>query len=706
LKHNLITATIAAALASVACLALVAPRALAQQPSAMQALDQRFKQLDKNGDGKITTDELPQSPFFAQRDKNGDGAITLAEAKDFLEAESAAASAPAASKSKQPFPTATSSRGKPSAAAPRKSPRPLKPAEHGVGRLVPDIAFTDIANASHKLSSFPKQRAIVVAMTSTSCPLSKKYLPTLAQLAKNYSERGVKWVLVNPIPTDTPDDIKAAQRVARDAIYVHDKDGALARAVGALSTTDVVVLDPARTILFHGAIDDQYGLGYSIDAPRHRYLADALDAILAGKQPPLAATDAPGCTLSVASQPTAELAVTYHNRISRIVQRNCLECHCDGGVAPFSLATHKDVVAHAGMIKQVVEAGTMPPWFAKPHDPEQEQRKLSPWSNDRSLAEADKLDLLSWLGGGTPEGEPRDAPRPIAFQKGWQIGKPDAVFKFPAAVPVKATGTMPYQNIVVETKLDEDKWVQAIEVQPGDRTVVHHMLVYLLAAGKDQVSMSEEAADERNGYWAIYVPGNSTLIYPEGFAKALPKGANLRCQVHYVPSGTATTDQSRVGVVYAKKPPRHEVKVVGVGNPKIAIPPGAENHREEGILKMPYDIQVLSFLPHMHLRGKACRYRAVSTTNEIRTLLEIPHYDFNWQLLYRYYEPQPVLRGETIKFTAWFDNSAKNPANPDPTQTVRWGKQATDEMHLGYVEYYIPGKTPGSPDDTDGGKRR
>jgi mono/diheme cytochrome c family protein/thiol-disulfide isomerase/thioredoxin len=361
--------------------------------------------------------------------------------------------------------------------------------------LVADVSFTDLAGATQKLSSLTKQQTLVVAMTSTTCPLSKKYLPTLAQLADAYSERGIKWVLVNPIATDTSDDMRAAKKSVGRALYVHDRDGALASAVGALTTTDVIVLDPSRTIVFHGAIDDQYGLGYSIDAPRHRYLADALDAILASRQPAIAATDAPGCLLAAAVQPPAQASVTYHNRISRIVQRHCLECHRTDGVAPFSLATYQDVTSHIGMIKQVVGLETMPPWFAKPYDAESGKEVHGLWANDRSLAEDDKQDLLAWIDAGGPKGNERDAPQPISFHKGWQIGKPDAVFKFAEAVPIKATGTMPYQNIIVETNLDEDKWVQAIEVQPGDRRVVHHMLVYLLAAERDQLSMSDEAAD-------------------------------------------------------------------------------------------------------------------------------------------------------------------------------------------------------------------
>jgi hypothetical protein len=242
----------------------------------------------------------------------------------------------------------------------------------------------------------------------------------------------------------------------------------------------------------------------------------------------------------------------------------------------------------------------------------------------------------------------------------------------------------------METKLTEDRWIQAIEVKPGNPDVVHHMVIFLQSEEKDRLTAQEEAVDERLGFWAVYVPGNATLVYPKGFAKFLPRGANLRCQIHYVPNGKATTDHTRIGVVYAKQPPRHEVRVVGICNPKIVIPAEAENHREDATLRLPYDIEVLSFLPHLHLRGKACRYNLVKANGDACILLDVPKYDFNWQLLYRYYEPKRMSRGDAIKFTAWFDNSRNNPANPDPNQTVRWGKQASDEILLGYVEYFIP----------------
>jgi len=685
--------------------ALLAHPGFAQQTDAEKSLEERFRQLDKNGDGKITTAELPQSTFFQQRDKNSDGAITLAEAMAFLaggtgpDASPAPLKAPRISKARSHTPTASL----------RQGPQPLRPGDHGVGRRLSDAAFTDLAGESHQLASFAKQRAIVIAMTSTSCPLSQKYLPTLAKLAESYSKREVTWILVNPLATDKIGEMQlAARSLGGKALYIPDPDRSLARAVGALTTTDVIVLDAARTVVYHGAIDDQYGQGYALDNPRHRYLADALEELLAGRQPQVAATGALGCVLDTEPKPGVDQPVTYHNRISRIVQANCVECHRDGGVAPFSLTTPEDVEAHAPMIKQVVEQGIMPPWFAAPRGEPQDTSpddQPSLWANDRSLADDDKTDLLAWIAGGKPLGEASDAPQPRSFASGWSIGKPDAVFEFPDAVPVKATGIIPYQSVLLDTNLAQDKWVQAIEIQPGDRQVVHHMLVYVQPAGRKQSSKIEDLLDEVGGFWGVYVPGNSTLIYPPGFAKRLPKGCKLRCQVHYTTNGTATTDRSRIGVIYAKQPPQHEVHVVGVTNLRLSIPAGAGNHREEASLRIPCDIQVLSFLPHMHARATACRYRIVGEDDKSRALLDIPRYDFNWQLLYRYFEPQPVLGGESIKFTVWYDNSERNPANPDPTQTVHWGRQLSDEMHLGYVEYFIPGLKPGEEVQIVAGQR-
>jgi len=583
------------------------------------------------------------------------------------------------------------------AAPVRQGPQPLLSGDHGVGRLVPATTYADLEGRSHTLAAADGSFT-VFAMTSTSCPLSRKYLPTLVDLAASAPE-GVRFILVNAISTDELQAMReAAARFKPGVIYVPDINAALARSLGATTTTDVVVIDSRRTVEYHGAIDDQYGFGYSLDAPRRRFLADALRALSAGEKPAVTATDAPGCDLDPGEgPPAADSVVTYHNRISRILDRHCVECHRAGAAGPFPLDTYADAAGHAAMVETVIERGTMPPWFAAPTASAEAAGRSShhsPWANDRSLADSEKRDLLSWLAGGRPQGDPADAPTPRRFPDEWQIGMPDAVFEFAEPVRVKATGVMPYQTVIVETHLPEDRWVRAIEVQPGDRNVVHHALIHLARVGENAADPRDAAAEERGGFWGEYVPGQNTLVYPEGFAKLLPKGARLRFQMHYTPNGTATTDRTRVGVIYAKEPPLHEIRVAGIVNARISIPPGVADHREEASLKLPFDATIMGFLPHLHVRGKACRYEYIRSDGTTSTLLDIPRYDFNWQLLYRLHEPLALRAGDRLKFIAWYDNSAGNPANPDATKTVRWGPQTFDEMHLGYVEYFVPGTRP------------
>ncbi len=565
----------------------------------------------------------------------------------------------------------------------KNGPKALKPAEAGVGRLVPDVAFADIAGKSGKLSDFRTSKALVVIFTDTGCPLCKKYAPTLARLEKELGPKGVAFLFVNPTASETADDIrKAIADHGLQGPYVHDRDGKLTAALGAKSTTEAFVLDAARTVVYRGAVDDQYGLGYSLDAPRTHYLTTALNELLTGQSPVVSATTAPGCVLD--AKPAAAVDVTYHGRISRIVQANCGECHRKEGVAPFALDTYEQVVARKGMLRRVVDAGTMPPWFATPPA----KGEHSPWLNDQSLSADDKAALLAWLSGDLKAGDPADAPLPRSYASGWKIGKPDAIFQIPKPFAVKAQGTMPYQKATIETTFDEDRWVQAMEVQPTAREVVHHVLVHAIPRGGQLAAALN--GEHPQGFFAIYVPGNSSLIYPEGYAKKLPKGTLLRFEIHYTPNGKATTDQTRVGFVFAKEKPRYEVKVHGIANERFEIPPGADNYQvNASIPSLPAGVKLLAFAPHMHLRGKAARYEVKLPDGSTKVLLDVPHYDFNWQLLYRFAEPVALPAGSRLNYLGWFDNSSGNPANPDPTKAVHWGQQTYDEMHLGYVEYVV-----------------
>jgi mono/diheme cytochrome c family protein len=556
-----------------------------------------------------------------------------------------------------------------------------RPGDLGVGRLVADAGGTDLAGKPCRLAALPGNRGLVVAMSGASCPISKRYLPSLVALEKELGARGLTLLVVNPMAGEDPADIRAQVAAAGlRSPYVHDKTGDLARALGARTTAEVFLLDEHRTLRYRGALDDQYGVDYSRAQPSRRFLRDAAEAMLDGRPIEVAATTAPGCELDLKPGVGPSAAVTYHRDIARILQQNCVRCHHAQGVAPFPLDDLASVRDHARTIRRVVEEGTMPPWFAAP--PKDGGR--SPFANDCSLGAKDKADLLAWIASSDrPLGDPAEAPAQLRFPDEWSIGKPDAIIPLSKAYAIKATGVMPYQTDVVSPGFAEDRWVQAYEILPTARDVVHHVIVRAHAPGAKVVGGGVES------YWAIYVPGNSARIYDEGVARKLPAGSRLSFEIHYTPSGKAVEDRMRLGLVFAKTPPRQEIRTVGVAHAALKIPPNEPAHVETKLRKSPVDVTVTSLLAHMHVRGKAFRFDLIHPDGREELLLDIPRYDFNWQLRYDFREPKLIPKGGSLRITAVYDNSAGNRANPDPSKTVRWGQQTSDEMMIGYLEYVV-----------------
>ena len=569
---------------------------------------------------------------------------------------------------------------------------------------LPSLKATDIHGKSLELQAVGQSgKGLVVFLHSTTCPVSKQYGPTIARLEKELRQKGLNVAIINPVATDSADSIRElVAGFSPEIHYIHDKDEKLAAVLGARSTTEVFLFDKALTLRYRGAVDDQFAVGTALDKPRHHYLTDAIDSLLADQEIVAAVTDPSGCSLDFDKAGDGQTAVTFHNQIARIIQKNCVECHRDGGLGPFSLESYDDVKAHRGMIRKEVSRGQMPPWFAAPATYETHPG----WMNDRRLTEAEKANLLGWLAGDMPAGDPAEAPLPRNFpDTGWQIGKPDIVLQLPAPIQIPAQGKVPYQHRTIETKLTEDTWVQAVEIRPTDRSVVHHVLVFIAppeAKGDDE--QASDDAQERRGFFAGYVPGTSAMIFPEGYGKRVPKGSRLRFQIHYTPNGKATSDQLEFAMTFCKKPPEHEIKVIGVANPGINIPAGAANHVEIARQKVPTDVELVAFMPHMHVRGKAFKYEVLFPDGRRETVLDVPRYDFNWQLRYKLAKPVPVPAGSTVIATAVFDNSEANRANPDPTKNVQWGQQTDEEMMLGYLEYEVkgpakafdgPGQAPG-----------
>ena len=601
-------------------------------------------------------------------------------------------------------------------ATPLAPPSPRDARSMGVGRYVPDAEATGLDGTPRGWRSGRGDAATVIALTSVTCPLCRKFGPSLARIEDAYRGRGVKFVFVNVSGTDTADAMRAqAKDLGLDGLYLDDRGGRIAAALGARTTTEAFVVDAGNTLVYRGAVTDQYGVDFTLPEPRHRLLEAALDAALAGRTPEIEATNSPGCAIEAPAPATATPAagppaVTYSRDIARIVGANCVECHRTGGVGPFPLDSYESVARRATMIRTVTAEGTMPPWFAAPMHGTDGAAGPSPWSNDRSLDAAERAAIAAWVDAGKPEGDRADLPLPRVHPSGaWTIGTPDAVFQLPEPIAIQADGFMPYQSVLVPTGLGEDRWVKAVQIVPTDPSVVHHVLVFALdeREARDAATRRRLGAEEAGGYWAAYVPGNDSITFPEGMAKRLPAKSSLLFQIHYTPNGKATTDRMRLGVVFADGVPKHLVRTAAIANLRINIPPGAKDHREDGRLRIPADARILAFMPHMHVRGKAFRYEIEPADGGgRRTVLDIPRYDFNWQLRYELREPLDVPRGSVLHGTARYDNSADNPANPDPTRAVRWGRQTVDEMMLGYVEYYLVGEDPEHPMELPGRGRR
>ncbi len=362
------------------------------------------------------------------------------------------------------------------------------------------------------------------------------------------------------------------------------------------------------------------------------------------------------------------------------------------------LVTYRQTRPWASAIRQATQQRVMPPWFADPC--------CGHFANDPSLTPEQIETIAAWVRAGAPEGDAKDSPPAVHWLKGWNIDAPDAVFTMPRAKPIPATGEIGYQYIIVPTGFKEDRWVSMSEMRPGHRSVVHHAVAYIREPGSKwlrgaPVGVPFTSDDmttpelQRDATWTtsdlllVYAPGSSPDRWPEGFAKLLPAGSDIVFQIHYTTNGHATSDRTSIGLVFAKEPPRKRVLTLQLTNDRFVIPPGVPNQWVEVHGSFPNDALLLSFFPHMHLRGKSFEYNILKPDRGVTTLLRVPHYDFYWQLSYRLAEPMPLKAGTVLQAVATFDNSRNNPHNPDPTAAVTWGGQTSSEMLVGFFDVAV-----------------
>ena len=402
---------------------------------------------------------------------------------------------------------------------------------------------------------------------------------------------------------------------------------------------------------------------------------------------------------SQASAPSRS-APSFYKNVLPILQQKCQSCHRPGEIAPFPLLTYKQTKSWAGAIRSDVASRKMPPWFA--------DSCCGHFANDPSLTAAQIQTIEDWVQAGALEGDPRDAPPAQHWTEGWNIAVPDQVMQMPVAVKLPADGDVEYTYEIVPTNFTEGKWVQMSEFRPTARDHVHHAVVYIRPPESDWLRgapvgvpftastlrdphLMHEAHFTTADLLLVYAPGSSPDNWPDGVAKFIPAHSDLIFQMHYTTNGHAATDQTSIGLVFAKGKPKQRVLTLQLANEndKIPIPPNTDNYRVEVHGTLPNDAMLLSFFPHMHLRGKKFEYNIVHADDGRETLLRV-HWDFYWQLSYRPVEPRFLPAGTKLEAIAWYDNSKNNPHNPDPDSAVEWGDQTYNEMMVGFFDVAVP----------------
>lgn len=544
-----------------------------------------------------------------------------------------------------------------------------------MGTVIADLNFTDIRALRRSLSDLGEKKAIVLVFTTTDCPLVRRYIPRLGELAAQYHDRGVAFVAVNVGADDTIREM-AAQAVDLESplIFVKDYDLSSVRAVGVTKTPEVAVLDSLRTLRYRGRIDDQLRIGGTRPQATRFDLEQALDEIVEGRAVSVPETPADGCLITPPIPRKLEAGISWETSIAALVHRRCSGCHQPGQAAPFSLRTYEEVVTHAEMIAEVVRNESMPPWYAAPGKGE--------FQNSCALTRNERETFLAWLEHGQSAGVLANAPAPPpAVTEKWRIGKPDLVLTMLEEHTVPATGFVPYKYTVLPFLALQETWVEAVEIRPTNRAIVHHC---------NMAYVTKDGASEGT-FITGYVPGGQPLDlgrFGNGIACRIPEKAGLGLQIHYTTTGKEERGRIQVGLRFPRSPVRKQVQHFLLDPRGWTIPPHDPAFRLSEAHTLDSDISLLGMFTHMHVRGRDMTFYADAPGKSRETLLQIPNYNFEWQLGYEIEAGQKTLpKGTRIEAIAHFDNSDFNPYNPDASSAVRYGPQTVDEMFNGFVFY-------------------
>ncbi len=557
---------------------------------------------------------------------------------------------------------------------------------------VDDFALLDQTGKMHELYNQPGARAIVLISYAVACPILRWNLPVVEELVAKYGEQGVHFYYIDASPQDSREDlVTEVEEFGLSVPILQDTAQIVLPTLGVKRTADAFVID-TRTwnLVYRGQINDRATYGAQNTREGGDFLDDALASFLAGDPIEIERTEAKGCLIFYENHGD-DAVPNYSSVVAPILAKRCVSCHTPDGIAPWAMSSWQRVRGWSPMIRETVRTKRMPPWHADPHYGE--------FSNDRALLPSEANTLVRWIDAGAPRGDGPDPLPDLSKLKTpqnspihWKLGEPDLIVKA-SRQELPATGIVPYRYDRAELDIDEDIWVKGVDLKPSNFAVLHHSAILVLYPEH----LKDTQPDYAQGvvsYFALYVPGMEVAFFPDGTGKRIPAGSKIVFQFHYTTTGKAEVDEPILGLYLMDEPPEVEYESTSAVKWVIHLPAGKPDHQIRAIRYFARDVMVCDLIPHMHYRGRTMRYDAHKPDGTVQTLLSVPAYDFNWQTAYNLEEPVFLPAGTKIVCTGRMDNSADNPFNPDPTQNVEWGTQSTDEMFIGYMNYYVvPGGT-------------
>ncbi|MDC8004939.1 redoxin domain-containing protein [Aureisphaera galaxeae] len=545
-----------------------------------------------------------------------------------------------------------------------------------------DYAFYDAHGEFHRFSRYNDSKAIVLYVQGNGCPIVRNGLTDFHEVVAEFKD-DFAFFMLNANLQDSRESVrKEAEDFNFQVPVLLDSNQLFADALDINTTAEAIILHPTtREVLYRGPVNNRLDFEGQKSAPTESYLRDALTTLLQGQTIAKTFEVTKGCKVTRLSKTQKEDSLTYTQDIAPILQNHCVRCHKDGGIAPWQMKDYPTIVGWSEMIKEVLWSKRMPPWKADP--------TIGEFTNSFSLPDSQARKVVRWIETGMKQGPGEDPLATIPTDTlVWPMGTPDDIVTLKKE-SIPATGVIPYRYQKFTLNVDRDVWISGIAMKPGNPKVVHHFVIAETDGNKESLIVNRPPTPWIDNYIAVGTGGDETTIFPDSTGVFLKKGSSLSIQIHYTTTGKPEVDETQIGFYFHETPPANPLYAIAPYNHTFTIPPYSKDTKVVARDTITKDITLHYLGPHMHYRGKSIKIMAAFPSGEIQTLVSVPDYNFNWQLIYKLKEPISLPKNTVLVVEGVYDNSYQNPLNPDPSQELHYGIQSIDEMLIGFMNYTI-----------------